>query len=139
VPGQTTAGRKTDALVEFVDIYPTLVELCGLRMPADLEGTSFRPLLEKPDQPWKRAAFSQQPREFPGYGSGMGYTLRTARYRFTEWTVAGRDYRAQELYDYKTDPLETENLAGQPEFARIEKELSGLLRGGWRAAVPPAK
>lgn len=139
IPGQTTAGRKTDALVEFVDIYPTLVELCGLPMPPDLEGTSFRPVLEDPDRAWKRAAFSQQPREFPGYGEGMGYTLRTERYRFTEWTVAGRDYRARELYDYETDPLETENLAGRSNLARIEQKLSALLHGGWREAMPPPK
>lgn len=139
VPGQTTAGRKTEALVEFVDLYPTLVDLCGLPMPPDLEGTSFRPLIENPDQAWKRAAFTQQPFEFPGYGSGMGYTLRSARYRFTEWTVPGRDFRARELYDYETDRLEMENLAGQPAVARLEKELADLLHGGWRAALPPAK
>jgi len=139
VPGQPTAGRKTEALVEFVDIYPTLVELCGLPMPQGLEGTSFRPLLENPDQPWKRAAFSQQPFAFPGYGAGMGYTLRTARYRFTEWTVPGRDFRARELYDYQTDPLEMENLAGQPAVAGLEQELAGLLHAGWREALPPTQ
>lgn len=61
VPGQRNAGSKTDALVEFVDIYPSLAELCGLPLPEGLEGTSFTPLLEHPQRPWKTAAFSAFP------------------------------------------------------------------------------
>ena len=74
------AKGATKALVEFVDIYPTLCELAGLELPEHLEGTSFAPLLDKPDTPWKKAAFSQYPR-----GSKMGYTMRTDRYRYTLW------------------------------------------------------
>jgi iduronate 2-sulfatase len=136
VPRQTTAGRKTDALVELVDVYPTLLELCGLPEPDGLEGTSFTPLLENPKRLWKKAAFSQQPREIPGHGGAMGYSLRTARYRFTEWSLPGQDAIARELYDHQTDPLENENLAGNPKLARTVKELSELLRGGWQAALP---
>jgi len=65
---------------EFVDIYPTLCELYGLDQPKHLEGTSTVPLLDNPGQPWKRAAFSQ----YPG-GEVMGYSMRTNRYRYTEW------------------------------------------------------
>lgn len=54
-------GMKTDALVELVDMYPTLCELAGLSLPDHLEGHSFAPLLSDPDQPWKQAAFSQFP------------------------------------------------------------------------------
>lgn len=137
VPGQKAA--KTDALVELVDIYPTLVELCGFPVPAGLEGTSFSPLLKDPKRSWKKAAFSQQPREIHGYGDGMGYTLRTSRYRFTEWSVPGTEFRAQELYDYKKDPLETKNLANDPNYARTAKNLAEMLHQGWRAALPSAR
>lgn len=136
-PGQKSAGKKTDALVEFVDIYPTLVELCGLPPPEGLEGTSFKPLLDDPSRAWKKAASSQYPRNIPGQGRGMGHTLRTDRYRFTEWTVPGKEFRAYELYDYQTDPQGNENVANKPEFAGKVQELAVLLHGGWRAALPP--
>lgn len=136
VPGQAAAGRTTDALVELVDVYPTLVDLCGLPVPEGLEGTSFVPLLADPDRTWKRGAFSEQPRDLPGFGTALGRSVRTPRYRFTEWTVAGRDYRACELYDYEADPLETVNLAGDPAVAEIERKLADLLHAGWRGALP---
>ncbi len=60
-PDLAAPGRGSRALVEFVDIYPTLVDLAGLPMPPHLEGTSFVPLLAEPDRPWKKAAFSQFP------------------------------------------------------------------------------
>jgi iduronate 2-sulfatase len=60
-PGMKIRGRKTDALVELVDMYPTLCELAGIPLPEHLEGHSFVPLLEKPDRPWKKAVFSQYP------------------------------------------------------------------------------
>jgi iduronate 2-sulfatase len=61
VPGMKTRGAKTDALVELVDIFPTLCELADVPLPEHLEGHSFVKLLDKPDQPWKKAAFSQYP------------------------------------------------------------------------------
>ncbi|MBE0540779.1 MAG: sulfatase [Verrucomicrobia bacterium] len=139
VPGQRNAGSRTEALVEFVDIYPSLAELCGLSLPEGLEGTSFKPLLDDPQRPWKKAAFSQYPRPIPDQGRGMGHTLRTERYRFTEWTVPGKDFREYELYDYQTDPQGNRNLANQPDYAAKVKELAELMRGGWRAALPPTK
>ena len=58
---QSSRGKKTDALVELVDIYPTLCDLAGLKPPAHLEGHSFKPLLQKPHRKWESAAFSQFP------------------------------------------------------------------------------
>ena len=85
VPGMKNAGARTDALVEYVDIYPTLSELAGLPLPGHLEGTSFKPLLDDPKRPWKTAAFSQYPRRAAKGAALMGYSMRTDRYRFTVW------------------------------------------------------
>ncbi|HRX78828.1 MAG TPA: sulfatase-like hydrolase/transferase, partial [Pirellulaceae bacterium] len=60
-PDMKTRGQGSDALVELVDMFPTLCELAGVPLPEHLEGHSFVPLLDKPDQPWKKAAFSQYP------------------------------------------------------------------------------
>ncbi len=135
VPGQKTAGKKTDALVEFVDIYPSLAELCSLPLPKHLEGTSFAPLIKNPNQPWKEAAFSQYPRGASGK-SLMGYTMRTDRYRLTRW-VEKRDHSkvdAVELYDHKTDPMETVNIANDPKNAKLVAELTEQWKKGWQAA-----
>jgi arylsulfatase A-like enzyme len=136
VPGQKSAGKKSDALVEFVDIYPTVAELCGLPKPEGVEGFSFKPLLDDPQRPWKTAAFSQFPRLIPGEGGGMGHSIRTERYRLTEWAVPGKDFRGYELYDYQADPQGNENVAQKPEYAGRLKELTGQLHAGWPAALP---
>ncbi len=132
VPGQPNPGAKTDALVEFVDIYPTLCELCDLPIPEGLEGTSLVPLFENPNRPWKKAAFSQYPR-----ANVMGYSMRTDRYRYTEWRPSGGGKPvAVELYDHTTDPLENVNLAGRPEYKDLVAQLHQQLEAGWKAAKP---
>jgi iduronate 2-sulfatase len=166
--GLGTAGAVCDSPVEFVDVYPTLVDLAGIPNPVqpaglEAEGVSLRALLEDPAQPWKRAAFSQYPRSISGSGitnpgQGMGYTLRTDRFRYTEWwrtatnTQSNGGYTDRdvklftspelvELYDYREDPAETVNLAGNPAYASIRAELSVMLAGGngWNTTgmVPP--
>jgi arylsulfatase A-like enzyme len=156
-PGARARGRKSDALVEFVDIYPTLCELAGLPLPAHLEGTSFVPLLNEPQKQWKPAAFSQYLRPAravykvvplaipnpPGYDEypredTMGYTMRTDRHRFTIWHPVKDPSHllAVELYDHRTDPAENVNLAGRPENAGLVKELTAQLHRGWQAARP---
>lgn len=135
-PGFKTAGRSTDALVEFVDIYPTLSELAGLPLPAHLEGTSFFPVLNKPNREWKTAAFSQYPRN-PGGKRLMGYSMRTDRYRFTRW-VSRDDLSkvdAIELYDHAKDPQENVNLANDPARAKLVSQLASQMDQGWRGAA----
>ena len=137
VPGQKP-GRSR-ALVEAVDLYPSLAELCQLELPDHLEGTSFAPLIEDPDQDWKGAAFSQYRRVIPGYGKisrGMGYAIRTERYRFVEWVVPGTDFYAWELYDHQSDPGENVNIANQTEHRELVETLQKKLHAGWKAAKP---
>jgi iduronate 2-sulfatase len=132
VPGQRNGGRASAALTEFVDIFPTLTELCGLPPSTGLEGASFAPLLDDPDRPWKSAAFSQYPR--PGM---MGYSMRTERYRLTLWLnrSTGKEVAA-ELFDYEKDPGETENLAQSASYAGVMKDLRAQFARGWRGNGP---
>lgn len=134
-PGMKAAGRSSDALVELIDIYPTLSDLAGLPLPGHVEGTSFAPLLDDADRPWKEAAFSQYPR-----GKVMGYSLRTDRYRLTRW-VEGDDPEAVvavELYDHRSDPGENVNVAEDPANVGLVEELTERLRAGWREAMGEA-
>lgn len=133
VPGMENQGAKTQALVELVDVYPTLAELTGLPLPRHLQGTSLVPLLDQPNQTWKKAAFFQYPR-----GDTMGYALRTDRYRFTRWQQRENPKQvvALELYDHRNDSLETINVAAHPEYASVVEELSAMLDGGYEMAMP---
>jgi arylsulfatase A-like enzyme len=136
-PGRSARGSVSEALVEFVDLYPTLVDLCGLPMPDGLEGTSLAPLLDDPEQPWKPAAFSQYPRGIPGKGRAMGYAMRTDRHRFVAWTLPDGTVDAYELYDHQADPHEDLNLAADPSHADLVEQLAAQLQAGWQAARPP--
>jgi arylsulfatase A-like enzyme len=136
VPGMKGAGKQSRALVEFVDIFPTLCEAAALPVPASLEGVSMKPLLDDPVRRWKTAAFSQYPRSHEGRQL-MGYAMRTDRHRFVQW----QDRRtgepvAHELYDHQTDPAENQNLAGRPEHKELIQQLAAQLKAGWPAAKP---
>lgn len=133
-PGHKTAGQKSTALVELVDLYPTLSQLAGLPENPGLEGTSFAPLLQNPQQPWKQAAFSEYLRRGPG--NIKGRSIRTSRWRYTEWSNPKGEDLGRELYDYQSDPLETASLAGKPEHAAMVKELAARLKAGWKVARP---
>lgn len=139
-PGKVR-GRSTAALVELVDLYPSLAELCGLPLPPHLEGTSFVPLLARPDRPWKTAAFSQYARSYNARRDRdripMGYSIRTATHRYTEWFDPDRNLLGMELYDQNADPHNDRNMADDPALHALAADLSARLRAGWRAALPP--
>ena len=136
-PGQKAKGRKTSALTELTDIFPSLCQIVNAPIPDGLEGSTFEPLFDDPDRIWKRAVYSQYPREIPGIGPGMGYSMRTNRFRYTEWRAPGTPYKSVELYDYLEDPYETENIASKPENASLVNGLAGMLQEGWRNSLPP--
>ena len=140
VSGMKNTGKHSDALVEFVDVYPTLAELAGLPLPKFLEGTSFKPLLDDPKRAWKSAAFSQYPRSIVAtHGKDlMGYTMRTDRYRFTIWLDRTDHAKVDsiELYDHESDPRENVNIAKIPNNAGLVKQLTEQWQRGWRAAKP---
>jgi iduronate 2-sulfatase len=145
VPGQKHAGTHTRAIVEHVDIYPTLVELCGLPQPKDgaqLEGSSFAPLFENPGRPWKQAAFSEYPKGGPNadgkQASYQGRTMRTDRYRYVEWTDKTGQVVAREVYDHQTDPQENENIFARSDKALLD-QLALQMRGYWKAAAPGSR
>jgi arylsulfatase A-like enzyme len=138
VPGQRATGQRTEALVEFVDIYPTLAEACRLPRPEGVEGYSFAPLLDDPKRPWKVAAFSQYPRGGKDTGPLMGYAVRTDRHRYVEWRKRdGAEVVARELYDHQTDPAEDRNIAGDPANQATVERLSKILAAGWKGNAPP--
>jgi sialate O-acetylesterase len=123
------ANRKSMALTEFLDIYPTLAELADLPVGKQLEGRSLVPVLRDPARGHKPAAFTQQYR-----GKATGYSIRTERRRYTEWIENGRVI-ARELYDYAIDPGETMNLTAQSKHAEFARRLSRQLRKGLN--LPP--
>jgi arylsulfatase A-like enzyme len=121
VPGQQKRGVTCDALVEFVDIYPSLADLCELPAPQGTEGRSFKPLIGDPEGDTKSASHSWYPK-----GGYQGIAMRTDRWRFVEWRKAGQP-SVYELYDHRSDPQENQNLAGRPEYAQTIKELAAKL------------
>jgi iduronate 2-sulfatase len=140
VPGQKTAGQASRALVESVDVYPTLAQLCRLPLPPALEGLSLVPLLDDSRRPWKTAAFSQYGRgptsKFDPASHPMGRSIRTDRNRYTEWRDPQGVLVGTELYDQETDPQNTINIAARPESTALVHQLSTQLQKGWRAALP---
>ncbi len=131
-PGQ--APGHTDALVELIDVYPTLVELCGLPEAVAAEGQSLARLLKDPGLPWAESAMSQYPRAREGnrhrrHGEFMGYTIRTRDHRYVEWREwESGEVVAVELYDHLKDPDETTNVAQDSGYDMIRERHQQLLR-----------
>lgn len=164
------ASRRSNALVELVDVFPTLADFAGLpsiplcpetdpHAPTCAEGLSFAPVIESAvlgrRLGWKSAAFAQYPRPSltPQTNSDqprtsdvkfMGYSMRTERFRYTEWLVYDPvEFRANwsevfavELYDHRRDVLEDDNVAEDPRYGHEIRILARKLRNGWRCALP---
>ncbi len=135
-PGAKSKDKACPRTVEFVDVYPTLADLCGLTPPKNLAGASLRPLLDDPVKAWDRPAFTQVQRAgFPGC------SVRTERWRYTEWDDG---QKGVQLYDHDRDPRELTNLADDPAHAKTVEELKALVKKNWPVRVtggeaPPKK
>jgi iduronate 2-sulfatase len=121
-------GAVSKRVVELVDLHATLADLCGLKVPPKLDGVSMKALVENPSAPWDRPAITQVTR---GGGAGgakriMGYTVRTDRWRYTEWD-GGR--AGAELYDHDADPGELTNLAKDAGRAAVITKMKRILDG----------
>ena len=113
-PGLTAAGTRCDRTVSLLDLYPTLSELCGLPVPAEVEGQSLVPLLKDPQAAWSRPVITTHGRN--------NHAVRSERYRYIRYADGG-----EELYDHEQDPMEWKNLAQQPDLSAVKAELSALL------------
>jgi iduronate 2-sulfatase len=124
-------GRACSRIVELLDLYPTLVELAGFEVPKHLHGASLVPLLKDPNFHWSRPAFTQVQRtNFPGH------SVRTDRWRYTEWDFGEKGI---ELYDHKSDPRELKNLANNPRYTNVVRELKALAKQNWPVRVEGGK
>jgi len=106
-------------IVEFVDLYPTIADFCGVKAPAGLAGQSLHPLLVNPEKPGKEAAYTIVTR-----GRGQrGESVRTGRWRFTLWSDGSK-----ELYDHAKDPEETRNLASVAGMEEVVLRMTSMLK-----------
>lgn len=128
-PGAKGAGQTCAQPAELVDLYPTLVELCGLTNPGHLEGESLAPLLQDPATETDAAAFTQVTRRNRQKQPAMGRSIRTNRWRYTQWGDG-----PAELYDHRQDPRELVNLAAQSETKAVESSLKQRLETAFSKA-----
>lgn len=147
VPPRTAhAGKSSESLVELLDLFPTLTELCGLPKVEKLEGVSLVPVLNDPAKAVKPAALTQHPRPAyydrndPAVPDAVGYSIRTANVRYTEW----RDWKtgkilAAELYDHVRDPAESRNAIDAPPNPSELDAAKDLLGKAVPRDLPPAK
>src|SRR5262249_47423457 len=128
-PGMKAAGKGCGRMAELLDLYPTLCDVCGLKQPKGLHGTSLKKFLDDPTAPGKEAAYTQLRRAVgPKKGGPFeGRSVRTERWRYTEWD-GGK--RGVELYDHDNDPGEFTNLAKSEKHAETVKKLKALLEKG---------
>lgn len=117
------AGKRSKALVEIVDLFPTLAKLTGGEVPASCDGRSLQSVLAKPEQSFRELALSQYPR-----GSTEGFSIRNDRWRYTEWINSKtKKVVARELYDHESTPRPARSVANQPEHADLVAALSKKL------------
>ncbi|MHC4877931.1 MAG: sulfatase [Planctomycetota bacterium] len=122
-PGVTKAGTRSPRTVDFVDLYPTLSELCGLPIGAHLDGDSLVPLLKEPNADWSTPALTTH-----GIGN---HSVRSERWRYTRY--ANGD---EELYDHDADPMEWKNRASDPNLKSVKEDLARWIPYNEAAEAP---
>ncbi|MEY5027372.1 MAG: hypothetical protein RLZZ244_2900 [Verrucomicrobiota bacterium] len=145
-PGSKGKNAVAPTPVSHVDLYPTLVQLAGIRAPEGLQGQSLAPMLQDPSAKGRGWSLSQVVRGggFRRNGASaavgdngsrfFGYSLRTEQWTYTEWDE-GRQGR--QLFDHAKDPRELQNLAEKPELASVLTQLSAQLREAVKGTFPP--
>jgi arylsulfatase A-like enzyme len=113
-PGGTKSGDRCQRTVNLVDIYPTVIDLCGLPAKKGLEGHSLVPLLKDPQSTWGRPSLTTHGRN--------NHSIRTEKWRYIRYKDG-----SEELYDHDSDPLEWKNLAKDPQFLEVKEQLAGQL------------
>ncbi len=127
VPGQKNKGKQTSSMAEMIDFYPTLSDLASLPKPAQVSGVSLAPVLDDISAAPRKNAITQM---------ANGYSIRTSRYRYTEWLEGGE--KNKELYDHRKDPDEMKNLAEKPRYGKVVATLKAQLAGRVKkAAIAP--
>ena len=135
-PGKTPVGGVASAPVSHVDLYPTITAGCGLSAPPGLPGQDLAPILSDPAKPGRNWAVTQVTRpgiKKEGTPPFSGYSLRTPRWRYTEWYEG---QRGRELYDHDADPRELVNLADAPRHANDVATLAAQLREAVAGTFP---
>jgi iduronate 2-sulfatase len=117
LPGAKGNSKASARIVEAVDLYPTLTDLCGLPTPPGLAGQSLKALLSNPQAKWQQPAYT-----VTKFGNNIGKAVRTERWRYAEW-----DDGSAMLFDRARDPHELKNLANDPAHAKTVKEMKALL------------
>lgn len=113
-PGVATRGGQCWRTVSLLDLYPTLADLCDLPVLAPLEGVSLRALLEDPSREWYRPAVTTHGRN--------NHSIRSERWRYIRYADG-----SEELYDHDSDPLEWNNVAGDPDLVEVKRTLARWL------------
>jgi arylsulfatase A-like enzyme len=121
VPGEK--GGHATTLVELLDLFPTLAELAGLEGPGNLQGKSLVPVIEDTQTDLGDVAISMYRRK-----GAYGYSMRTPRYRYTEWVMPDGTVAYRDLYDLQEDPGETFNIGKLPENGDLMESLAAKLR-----------
>jgi len=117
-------GAVCEQPVEMIDLYSTLIELCGLPLKGGMQGVSLVPLLKNPNIPLHDAVFSQRALDLDQakYGDPQARAVRTVKYHYNNWGDFG-----EELYDIQNDPHEYTNLASDPAYAAVLQDMRKLL------------
>jgi iduronate 2-sulfatase len=122
-------GIRSSALVEYLDLYPTLVELAGLALPDGLEGRSLTPLLNNPGQPWRESIvfyWNDRKLEDGKWRLVDAIAIKTDRFLYTEWRESGKIIDHM-LFDHEQDPLESVNIADEPKSQPTIRHLHDLI------------
>jgi uncharacterized sulfatase len=123
-PNSKAPGKSCDRVAELIDIYPTVADLCGVKLAHAVDGMSLKKQLDDPTLPFKKGAYTQVTRGAPKKDGFMGYSVRTERWRYNEWD-AGK--KGVELYDHQNDPKEHKNLANDAKYVKVIEEMRALL------------